>query len=787
MAGYDIGPRIGIKGESEFNAQIKKINNSLKEYGSEMKALTAEFESNENSQQALISKNKVLQKQLEAQGQKMSTLQLQYDKEVAKLRELANAYQKISAEMGENSTEASKAESAYNKQAESVSKLKVSMNETRSYINKLNNSIDENEKALDGVDDVARDAARGLNKAGDEAETATRKFLENKEGAEELKKGLSSIGKGIIGAGKGVVTAGGVLAGSAIAGSAAIRSLTESTEELRSGLSKLDQNAKDSGVSIGVVRDAFNDLNVVSGETDSSIEATSNLLQAGFTESNLQKAIEGISGAYLKFPDTLKIESLADSLQETLATGEATGQFGELLDRLGIGAENFSNNLSQISGSAERQNYALKVLADAGLTDTYNAWKDNNEAMIENMKANYEYEQSIAELSEKLLPFSTAATESMTSIVDAASEAIDYLLGVFEQVENGDMTIAEAIKKILGDGAQIVTSLINGIVEQIPLVIDTAREVLGSFLNTLTENFPEIIQKGLDILLSLTSGMRENIGTVIDAGIDLVMKLVDGFVQALPAIIEKAPLIISNIVGAINDNMPKIINAGLQIIMKLVEGLIQNIPVIIENMPRIISAIVDVLTAYNWLGLGTQIIKGVINGIGSMAGALSGAVSNCFSGVTRFITSLPSKAVGWGRDFINGLKNGIMSGVSAIVNAVRNVANRIRSFLHFSRPDEGPLRDYETWMPDMLTGMADSVYKNLDIIQDAAKTISGTINSNITDDRNGVMRSAQTSYSSSILVEGDNIILDGKVIGKTAERYISNGQVARMKARGAFA
>src|SRR5699024_4185526 len=126
----------------------------------------------------------------------------------------------------------------------------------------------------------------------------------------------------------------------------------------------------------------------------------------------------------------------------------------------------------------------LQVLADAGLMDTYNAWKDNNEAMIENMKANYEYEQSIAELSEKLLPFSTAATKSMTSIVDAASEAIDYLLGVFEQVENGDMTIAEAIEKILGDGSQIVMSLINGIVEQNPVVIETARKMLGSFWNT---------------------------------------------------------------------------------------------------------------------------------------------------------------------------------------------------------------------------------------------------------------------------------------------------------------
>ena len=102
------------------------------------------------------------------------------------------------------------------------------------------------------------------------------------------------------------------------------------TEELRSDLSKLDNNARDAGVGIDETRAAFEAFNTVSDETDSSVEATSNLLQLGFTESNLQKAVEGLSGAYLRFPDTLKIESLADSLQETLATGTATGQFGEL-------------------------------------------------------------------------------------------------------------------------------------------------------------------------------------------------------------------------------------------------------------------------------------------------------------------------------------------------------------------------------------------------------------------------------------------------------------------------
>ena len=55
---YDIGPRIGIQGEAEFNRQIKNINNALRECGSEMKALSSEFEDNANSQDALIAKNK---------------------------------------------------------------------------------------------------------------------------------------------------------------------------------------------------------------------------------------------------------------------------------------------------------------------------------------------------------------------------------------------------------------------------------------------------------------------------------------------------------------------------------------------------------------------------------------------------------------------------------------------------------------------------------------------------------------------------------------------------------
>lgn len=137
----------------------------------------------------------------------------------------------------------------------------------------------------------------------------------------------------------------------------------------------LATNAQEAGVGLGTAETALKTFNAASNELDSSLEATSNLLQAGFTESNLQKAVENLTGAYLRFPDTLKVESLADSLQETLATGTATGQFGELLDRLGIGAENFSAGLSSIATEADRQNYALDTLSKAGLAETYAAWQ----------------------------------------------------------------------------------------------------------------------------------------------------------------------------------------------------------------------------------------------------------------------------------------------------------------------------------------------------------------------------------------------------------------------------
>jgi phage-related protein len=121
---------------------------------------------------------------------------------------------------------------------------------------------------------------------------------------------------------------------------------------------------------------------------------------------------------------------------------------------------------------------------------------------------------------------------------------------------------------------------------------------------------------------------------------------------------------------------------------------------------------------------GSNMINGLRNGISSVMGTIGGVISSGFNGAIGFITSLPGRALNWGRDFINGLKNGIMSGIGGIINAVSGVADKIRSFLHFSVPDEGSLTDYESWMPDFMGGLANGIDKNKYKVTDAIKGLS---------------------------------------------------------------
>lgn len=112
-----------------------------------------------------------------------------------------------------------------------------------------------------------------------------------------------------------------------------------------------------------------------------------------------------------------------------------------------------------------------------------------------------------------------------------------------------------------------------------------------------------------------------------------------------------------------------------------------------------------------------------------MTGSWQGAVAGGVIGIVGKLlgASISTEAGSWGADLVSGLASGIESGGGIIAKAVSWIGGIISNFLHFSRPDEGPLREYEKWMPDMIQGMADGIRDNAYILQEAAADLGGKL------------------------------------------------------------
>ncbi|MCH3943065.1 MAG: phage tail tape measure protein [Atopobiaceae bacterium] len=93
----------------------------------------------------------------------------------------------------------------------------------------------------------------------------------------------------------------------------------------------------------------------------------------------------------------------------------------------------------------------------------------------------------------------------------------------------------------------------------------------------------------------------------------------------------------------------------------------------------------------------------------------------------NFLGNLWGQFQSWGSDAINGFASGVTSAMSGLMSTVSSMASQIASYLHFSRPDKGPLRDYESWMPDFVGTMAGQITRLSPKMAQAVRGLSSTM------------------------------------------------------------
>ena len=606
------GGVVKLEGESEYRKALSQIKSELKLVSSEMAKVSAEFDKNDTSIEGLTAKNNVLNKQIDEQKNKVNVL--------------TDALAQSQNQFGENS--------------DVTKKWQIDLNKAEAELIKLTKEVQSNEEKM-----------RNSQTSIDGASSSVREFAND---ADSTSKSVFSLGDMIKANLISEAIIGGVKSlGSALKNSiGSVTGLISEMQEYNSDLSKLEQNAISSGNSVEGMKDNMYDLVAMTGETDSSIEALSNLMEAGFEGEGMQSAIDGLSGAIVKFPDTLKIESLSDSLQETLATGAATGQFGELIERMGGNLDEFNTGLANCTSEAERQQYALNWLSQSGLAELNEEYHKNNQATIDLSVADQKLTDSKGKLATALTSTVGPALATAKNGLADLGNALASSLSMFASgdVEGGTQLISNALTSLVSDisamlpqmltlGTNLIQGLLGGIQEALPELLPVVVETITTLAEFIVENLPLIIEVGIEILLALIQGISEslptliptiidslltivdtllnNIDMIVDAGIQLTLGLMNGLMNALPQLIDRLPEIIDKIVMALTNNVPKIIEMGITLVLQLAVGLIKAIPQLVSKIPQIITSLINGFKncVTNFLDIGKNIVEGIWNGI----------------------------------------------------------------------------------------------------------------------------------------------------------------------------
>ena len=280
-------------------------------------------------------------------------------------------------------------------------------------------------------------------------------------------------------------------------------------------------------------------------------------------------------------------------------------------------------------------------------------------------------------------------------IMDNGSTIISLVAGIgtamltwnVASMINGVVTAVQAYQAA-NEGATIAQALLNGVMNANPimLVVTLLAGLIATIVTLWNTN-----EGFRNAVINVWNSFKDTVGNAITSVGGFIDNLISWF-QALPG---RIGAFLSNVISNVQNWASNMVSRASAAGSNFVNGVVS----FISGLP---SAV------WNWL---SSALTNAWNFAGQLAQAGANAASGLVNNIIGIISSLPGQLYNWGVDMISGIANGIRSAIHKVTSAVSDVAGKIRSFLHFSRPDEGPLAEYESWMPDMVEGLSDSLRK----------------------------------------------------------------------------
>ena len=287
------------------------------------------------------------------------------------------------------------------------------------------------------------------------------------------------------------------------------------------------------------------------------------------------------------------------------------------------------------------------------------------------------------------------------------------IVGVWTKIKQAIGYIGEGIRNV-------VVPIFEGIRTAAVVAFEKIQQAVAKVAPGIAQFFESLSSGKVD--KKAWTDIGESIGRIA-VGVVAVIAAVKG-ISAIFGVITTVISVVKAVISVIK--LAFVVVKSIITVIKVVGAVISVLasafgPVILAIAAAIA---IGVLLWKNWDKI-REAAGNLLEGIKATIGNVRDAIVTGIQAAIDWITSLPAEALKWGSDIIDGIVSGIQSAVGRVGEAVKGVADKIKSFLGFSEPEDGPLSDFHTYMPDMIDLMASGITSGKKKVKDALEGMTG--------------------------------------------------------------
>lgn len=415
-----------------------------------------------------------------------------------------------------------------------------------------------------------------------------------------------------------------------------------------------------------------NELEAAEAANLAVIDMSDNASKMGTSMESIQNAYQGFAKQNYTMLDNLKLGygGTKEEMQRLLA--DATALSGVeydisklkdvyaaihvIQDELGITGTTAKEASATISGSVSAMTSAWSNLVvgiaddNADFEQLIDNFVDSAVIVMENLVPRVEIAlNGVGALVEELLPIIVARIPELVDTVlpDLLNSGVNMLLIICQGIID--------TLPVLGETAfELIEKLLTSITDNSESVFLSGSELLFDFIWGITDKIPDLMSMMVDTILALALAITEPnvLANVITAGIELIVALVSGLIDAIPELLEAVPTIIARLVAGLVASSPQLLSAAVSIMLKLANGLLDSIWILLSLPAQIFEDFIDAFDKVKWSEIGVNMLKGLWRGIqngwswladqvGNLANDLFGAACDALD------INSPSKKFEW--------------------------------------------------------------------------------------------------------------------------------------------